>query len=83
MPEYRLTARPDAPGYYDGVAYFVGGVGEGGPVGAVRGVYGRGRAREEVARGVLCFLEGRREGREREKSGEGEGVGESGLSSSG
>lgn len=67
-PEYRLQLDEGSINFYSGAAYFSGVVDAEGPVGEVRHVVGRRRAREECAKGVWFFLEGLR----RRRLGEGE-----------
>ena len=77
-PEYRIVATAQAPNFHSGAAFFPrDGLVVAGPVGEVRGVFGKKNAREECAKGVLEFLE--QLARERgvdvagEEGGEGEG----------
>jgi hypothetical protein len=57
--EYRLAVVPGTTALYNGAAYFpqeVAGV-LGGPVGEVKGVYGRRNTKEEIAGEVVRVLE--------------------------
>lgn len=70
-PQYRWASKPKAPDFHDVAAFFpsAGGAGSSeleGPVGQVRNVHGKKRAKEECAKLVVRVLEGVRERRERE-----------------
>ena len=61
-PTYRIEPKDpvSAPALFSGAAYFEGNAVIEGPVGEVRQVFGRKKAKEECAKGVWIFLDGLR-----------------------
>ncbi|KAH8728377.1 hypothetical protein GQ44DRAFT_824203 [Phaeosphaeriaceae sp. PMI808] len=62
-PEWRSTPSPENADFHSVACYFRGGGMHGGPIGEVRNVFGKKRAREECARLTLGYLEEVREKR--------------------
>ena len=55
-PEYRLSPDPKFEAMYSGAAYFKDPIIPNEPIGDVRNVYGKKKAKEEIAKAVLAFL---------------------------
>lgn len=62
-PVYTLAGSPDAGNVWSGAARFVGEPEILQPLGEVRNVFGKRRAKDECARGVWVYLEGLRRAR--------------------
>ncbi|KAH0563073.1 hypothetical protein GP486_002354 [Trichoglossum hirsutum] len=56
MTNYRLVQDPGADSLYSGSAYFSDPSMSSEPIGEARNVYGKKRAKEEIAKTVLAFL---------------------------
>ncbi|KAI9771174.1 MAG: hypothetical protein M1840_002525 [Geoglossum simile] len=55
-PEYRLSSDPRSESMYSGAAYFNDPILPSEPIGDVRNVYGKKKAKEEISKAVLAFL---------------------------